>query len=222
MKCFGKEPLKVVYSDNHLLACIKMPGIPTQSHRKGEVSVEELAKEWVKHRFKKPGRVFLHAVHRLDKQVGGLVLFARTSKALSRVQQMMRERKIEKTYLALVEGAPKKKNELLEHYLVHGQYRSILSKPREKGAKRAILHYMVIKQMKEKALLEIKLITGRYHQIRSQLSAIGHPVVGDQKYGSKQSFHSEGIALWHAELVFEHPVTKEVLRLSAPWKELIF
>ena len=218
MKCSDRDPLKVVYSDNHLLACIKVAGIPTQSHRKGEVSVEELAKEWVKRRFKKPGRVFLHAVHRLDKQVGGLVLFARTSKALSRVQQMMRERKIEKTYLALVKGSLKKKEGRLEHYLVHGQYRSIHSKSHEKGAKKALLHYKVIKQMKGKSLLEVKLITGRYHQIRSQLSFIGHPIVGDQKYGSTHSFHGGGIALWHAELVFEHPVTKEEIKISAPWE----
>ena len=219
MKCLGNDPLEVVYVDNHLLVAVKAPGIPTQTHRLGEESVEEQARAWVKSRFKKPGKVFLHAVHRLDKQVGGLVLFARTSKALSRLQQMMRERKIEKTYLALVEGVPKSKEKELEHYLVHGQYRSILSKPQEKGAKRAILHYKIIKQMKGRALLEVKLITGRYHQIRSQLSAIGHPIVGDKKYGSKQSSNSVGIALWHVELVFEHPVTKERLKMRAPWGE---
>ena len=222
MKCSDNDLLEVVYIDNHLLACIKVPGMPTQTHRKGEVSLEELAKEWVKRRFKKPGRVFLHAVHRLDKQVGGLVLFARTSKALSRVQKMMRERKIEKTYLALVEGVPKKREAQLEHYLVHGEYRAHLAKGDEKGAKRALLHYKVIKKMKGRALLEVKLITGRYHQIRAQLSSIGHPIVGDAKYGSRQSFKGEGIALIHAQMSFEHPVTKEKINLLVPEDATLF
>lgn len=219
MKYSDRDLLKVIYSDNHVLVVIKDPGISTQPHGRGEESLEERAKEWVKRRYHKPGKVFLHAVHRLDKDVGGLVLFARTSKALSRLQAMMRERTIEKIYYALVEGVPQAKEKTLEHYLVHGHHRAHLSKPQDKEAKKSSLHYRVVKVMQETALLEVKLITGRYHQIRAQLSAIGHPIVGDKKYGSRRPLKSGGIALWHAQLTFEHPVTKETMTFTVPWED---
>lgn len=212
MKCSDNDPLEVVYVDNHLLACIKRPGMPTQTHRKGEVSLEELAKEWVKRRFKKPGNVFLHAVHRLDKQVGGVVVFARTSKALARMHKMLRERRVEKRYVALVEGVPKKDTGELVHFLEHGEHRAHVAK----GGKRSVLQYKVIKKRAGRALLEVHLITGRYHQIRAQLAAIGHPIVGDVKYGAQPRRGCEGIALMHAEISFEHPVTHEVVTLSVP------
>lgn len=220
MKYSDRDLLKVIYSDNHVLVVIKDPGISTQPHGQGEESLEECAKEWVKRHYHKPGKVFLHAVHRLDKDVGGLVLFARTSKALSRLQAMMRERTIEKIYYALVEGVPRAQENTLEHSLVHGHHRALLSKPQDKGAKKSSLHYRVVKTMQETALLEVKLITGRYHQIRAQLSAIGHPIVGDKKYGSRRSLKSGGIALWHARLTFEHPVTKETMTFTAPWERI--
>ncbi len=221
MKYSAKDPLNVIYCDNHLLVASKPSGMPTQTHREVELSAEEWAKEWVKKKFKKPGQVFLHAVHRLDKHVAGLVLFARTGKALSRLQKMMRERKIEKTYLAWVSGVPQEKEKLLEHYLVHGHHRALVSKPKDQGAKLATLHYRVLKKEKGRALLEVKLITGRYHQIRAQLAAIGHPILGDIKYGSTAPFQAGAIALWHSQLVFEHPVSKESVHVTLPLEDAV-
>ena len=190
----------IIYSDNHLLVVEKPAEMATQP------DLTELAKAWVKKKYQKPGNVFLHPVHRLDKAVSGLVLFARTSKALSRLQVLMRERKIEKIYHALVEGKLPQQKGRLVHHLIHGSFRAEVSKE----GKESILEYRVLKFEKGITLLEINLITGRYHQIRAQLSAIGCPVVGDTKYGSKKSW-PHGIALHHSELRFEHPVTKEPL-----------
>ena len=169
----------------------------------------ELAKAWVKKKYNKPGNVFLHPVHRLDKAVSGLVLFARTSKALSRLQEMMRERKITKIYHALVDGELPSEQGRLVHHLIHGSFRAEVSRE----GKESILDYQVLKREKGATLLEINLITGRYHQIRAQLSAIGCPVLGDEKYGSKRTW-KKGIALHHSEMRFEHPVTKESLVLK--------
>lgn len=189
----------IVFCDNHILVIDKPAGIATQP------DLERLAKEWVKDRFQKKGNVFLQPVHRLDKPVSGLVLFARTSKALSRLNTMMREKKIHKTYYARIEGSPPQIEGTLKHHLVHGEFKAHVS---EKG-KEAVLHYRVLKN----GVLEITLETGRYHQIRTQLSAIGCPIIGDKKYGSKKSF-PEGIALHAGKLEFIHPVTNEKIQLS--------
>jgi 23S rRNA pseudouridine1911/1915/1917 synthase len=193
----------IAYSDNHLLVVEKPAEMATQP------DLTELAKAWVKKKYNKPGNVFLHAVHRLDKSVSGLVVFARTSKALSRLQEMMRERKIVKIYHALVEGELPAEQGRLVHHLVHGSFRAEVSKE----GKESILEFQVLKREKGSTLLEINLITGRYHQIRAQLSAIGCPVLGDEKYGSKRLW-KKGIALHHSEIRFEHPVTKELLVLK--------
>ncbi len=162
------------------------------------------AKAWLKKQFQKNGHVFLEPIHRLDKPVSGLVLFARTSKALSRLQEMMRQRKIEKTYFAWIEGVLPQEG-TLEHYLVHDEYRArVVDRSHPKG-KLARLRYFQI----EKSLVEIHLETGRYHQIRAQFAYIGCPIVGDQKYGSTLQWKKkEGIALHHGRLKFLHPVTK--------------
>ena len=193
----------IIHCDNHILVVNKPPGIATQP------DLEELAKAWVKKKYQKPGNVFLHPIHRLDKSVGGIVLFARTSKALSRLQALMRERKISKTYEALVEGHLPKKEGTLKHFLVHGDHKAFVD---PKG-KEAILHYTVLEEKKDTTLLSIDLTTGRYHQIRAQFSAIGHPVVGDKKYGSS-CFFQNGIALRHVRMAFEHPVTQEPLQFE--------
>jgi len=194
------DNVKHVYSDNHLLVVDKPAEMATQP------DLTELAKAWVKKKYNKPGNVFLHAVHRLDKSVSGLVLFARTSKALSRLQQMMRDRKIVKIYHALVEGELPAEQGRLVHHLIHGSFRAEVSKE----GKESILEFRVLKREKGATLIEIDLITGRYHQIRAQLSAVGCPVIGDAKYGSKRPW-KKGIALHHSEIKFEHPVTKELL-----------
>jgi 23S rRNA pseudouridine1911/1915/1917 synthase len=194
---------KIVYSDNHLLVVEKPAEMATQP------DLTELAKAFVKKKYNKPGSVFLHPVHRLDKAVSGLVLFARTSKALSRLQEMMRNRKIIKIYHALVDGDLPAKQGRLVHHLIHGSFRAEISKE----GKESSLDYQVLKREKGATLLEINLITGRYHQIRAQLSAIGCPVLGDEKYGSKKTW-KKGIALHHSEMRFEHPVTRELLVLK--------
>ncbi|MFS8563619.1 MAG: RNA pseudouridine synthase [Rhabdochlamydiaceae bacterium] len=192
------DSANIVYCDNHLLVVDKPPGVATQP------DLEILAKAWVKKKYQKPGNVFLEPIHRLDKSVGGLVLFARTSKALSRLQALMRERKISKIYQALIEGLLPKKEATLTHYLVHGDHKAFV----DPQGKEAILHYHVLEEKNGTTLVSIDLATGRYHQIRAQFAATGHPILGDRKYGSKHNFH-EGIALRHVRMEFEHPITHE-------------
>lgn len=187
-----------LYEDNHIFAAHKPKGIATQP------DFVEICKAWLKKKYKKPGRVFLEPIHRLDKAVSGIVLFAKTSKALTRLQKEMREKKIHKTYRATVEGVLMKKEGKLTHFLIHDEYRARV----DKTGKESILHYTLLTQKKDRAEVEIILETGRYHQIRAQFAAIGHPVVGDQKYGSKMKF-PEGILLSHVRIEFTHPVTQE-------------
>jgi 23S rRNA pseudouridine1911/1915/1917 synthase len=167
-----------------------------------------LAKGWIKKTYDKPGNVFLEPVHRLDKPVSGLVLFARTSKALSRLQAMMRQRQILKIYYAEVEGRPPQDAATLCHYLIHDEFRARVVSSNTPGAKEATLEYRF-----DGNLLEIRLHTGRYHQIRAQLSAIGCPILGDEKYGAKGK--REGIALHHSRMEFIHPITKHPLILKS-------
>ena len=193
----------IVSSDNHLLVVEKPAEVATQP------DLTEMGKAWIKKKYQKPGNVFLHPIHRLDKPVSGLVLFARTSKALSRLQEMMRERKIEKIYHALVEGKLPEAEGQLVHHLKHGSFRAEVSRE----GKEAVLDYRVLRQEKGITLLEIHLITGRYHQIRAQLADTGCPILGDEKYGSRRSW-PKGIALHSSELRCEHPVTHESLVLK--------
>ncbi|MDN3506980.1 MAG: RNA pseudouridine synthase [Simkaniaceae bacterium] len=194
MKCYDKE--KPLYCDNHILVLEKPAGVATQP------DFHEMAKSWVKKTFAKPGNVFLEPIHRLDKPVKGLVLFARTSKALSRMNEAMRERKIKKFYRARVEGIPEEKG-TLKHFLTHGEYRAHI----DSNGKEAILHFERLETIENASLVEIELETGRYHQIRAQFAAVGHPVLGDQKYGAKRK--QDNIALHHYKLTFPHPITKE-------------
>jgi|SRR3989304_7773877 len=210
--------MEVIYLDNHLLAVNKKAGIATQelpqSHEASSESLEEIAKKWLKEKYRKPGKVFLEPIHRIDRPVSGLVLFARTGKALSRLQAAMREKQIHKTYYALVEGALPSEEGTLEHYLVHDEFRARVASLKEKDAKLARLHFKVKNQKKGMALVEIVLETGRYHQIRAQFSAIGCPIVGDRKYGSKRAWKKNEIALHHGRLEFPHPVKEEKLILE--------
>jgi 23S rRNA pseudouridine1911/1915/1917 synthase len=208
MKPLDKE--NIIFCDNHILVVEKPAGMATQP------DLVDWAKSWVKEEFKKPGNVFLEPAHRLDKPVSGLVLFARTSKALSRLQAMMRERSIRKTYVALVEGKLSQQG-TLKHHLVHDEYRARISPE----GKEAVLHYRVLETKGNLNLVEVVLETGRYHQIRAQFSAIKCPIIGDEKYGSKKSFPS-GIALHHLQLEFVHPVTKNSLKISSPKRLPIF
>jgi 23S rRNA pseudouridine1911/1915/1917 synthase len=196
-----KEPL---YCDNHILVMEKPAGIATQP------DFLELARDWVKKKYQKPGKVFLEPIHRLDKPVRGIVVFARTSKALIRLNEMMRERKISKLYRAYVEGSLPSAGRL-EHYLVHDEFRARLSTSGAEGAKQAVLDYKVLDTKDGASLVEISLLTGRYHQIRAQFSAIGSPILGDTRYGSRKSWPKEGIALTAAQIALIHPVTHQPL-----------
>jgi len=201
--------MEVVFCDNHLLVISKPAGLSTQPHEGESDNLTDRAKAWVKKEYNKAGNVFLEPIHRLDKPVGGLVLFARTSKALSRLQESMRNKQIIKTYFAWVEGTLSEKTGTLEHTLTHGEHRAHV----HKEGKLARLHYVVLEEKNGRTHVEITLETGRYHQIRAQFSAIGAPVVGDIKYGSKTALSKPGILLHHGRLAFPHPVTKEQVEL---------
>ncbi|MFL2877184.1 MAG: RluA family pseudouridine synthase [Pontiellaceae bacterium] len=204
----------ILYADNHILAINKPRGILTQASGQLELNVEDWAREWVRVEKNKPGAVFLHAVHRLDRAVSGVVLFARTSKALSRLNQAMREGRSAKIYYACVEGIPKQDKGTCINYILHGDYRAELATDKDPDAKKAILHYKVLRSKTDQALLEVELITGRYHQIRVQLSALGCPIKGDLKYGAQEC--STRIGLHHKQLKIEHPVKREPLLIVAP------
>lgn len=217
---------KIIYLDNHILVVNKSAGLLTQPSGTSEDSLENQCKQWLKQHFAKPGNVFLEAVHRLDRGVSGLVVFAKTSKALSRLNESQRSHHFQKTYRAIVEGSCPSKG-ILENYLVHDDYSARVvetheKKPIEKDAKYCRLDYRLIQKSDRFNLLEIELKTGRYHQIRAQLAHAGWPVLGDQKYGSsfsnmflQKDFHQ--IALHHFSLVLVHPITKEKMEWSAPF-----
>lgn len=206
---------EVIFCDNHILIANKPPGLLTQPDERSAESLELFAKQWVKKEYNKPGNVYLHAIHRLDRPVSGLVLFARTSKALSRLNEQSRDQAIQRIYTAEVEGVLPIKEGQLDHYLIHGDHRAIIAKEKDKEAKHARLTYKVIRYKDHSTVVSIQLETGRYHQIRAQFSASGHPVVGDKKYGAK-SGDGEMIRLHCAQLKLEHPVTKEVLSFETP------
>ncbi len=206
---------EIVFCDNHLLVAAKPAGLLTQPDDTGSDSLEAFCKEWVKKEYHKPGNVFLHAIHRLDKPVSGLVLFARTSKALSRLNEQSRNQEIQRIYIAEVEGILSLKEGRLDHYLIHGDHRAIVAKASEKEAKHARLTYKVLESKAHSTVVSIELETGRYHQIRAQFSASGHPVVGDDRYGAKTG-DSQAMRLHCSQLSFEHPVTKELLQFRSP------
>jgi len=207
---------EIVFCDNHILVAAKPAGMLTQPDDSNQESLETFAKNWLKFEYKKPGAVFLHCIHRLDRAVSGLVLFARTSKALSRLNEQMREMEIQRTYIAEVEGLlPLGQEGKLDHYLIHGDHRAILAQKDSPDAKHARLTFLVIQSKDHSSQVQIELETGRYHQIRAQFSAIGHPIVGDKRYGSKLGDGAE-IKLHCFKLAFQHPVTKELLTFESP------
>ncbi|MCK5676546.1 MAG: RNA pseudouridine synthase [Verrucomicrobia bacterium] len=212
----GLTPL-ILHADNHLLAVNKPTGLLSQDSGTGLRNMEDWAREWVRVDKNKPGSVFLNAVHRIDKAVSGVVLFARTSKALSRLNEDIRNRNCKKIYHALVEGVPEKPSAELIHWIAHEHHRAEVCKEGDKGAQRAVLRYRTLKQLGNLALLEVDLETGRYHQIRAQLAAIGCPIAGDEKYGAKLVSGEKDIALHHAQLGITHPTSRESVVIKAPY-----
>ena len=199
--------LKELYEDNHLLCLSKPPGLLTQPTSTTQDSLETRAKLWIKERDQKKAGVFLHAVHRLDKDSSGVVIFAKSKKALSRITKEFRERRVKKTYLAITQKIPKTKT--LTHTLKHGSHKAL----QDESGKESHLSFEVVKKQKDFYLLEIDLKTGRYHQIRAQFALEECPIVGDHKYGSKIEMP---LALHCKSLVFLHPTTKKELKIQAP------
>ncbi|WP_294206554.1 RluA family pseudouridine synthase [uncultured Chryseobacterium sp.] len=209
---------QIVYEDNHLLVINKKVGQLVQGDKTGDESLLESIKNHIKKRDDKPGNVFLGLVHRIDRPTSGLVIYAKTSKALSRLTQMVKNREIKKTYWAVVPKEPLPQSQRLVHYLKKNEKNNkaiIFPKPTE-GAKEAILTYHIIQSLDHYMLLEIDLETGRHHQIRAQLSKTGIPIKGDLKYGSPRSNTDGGIYLHARKLEFIHPVTKENIEITAP------
>ena len=207
----------IVFADNHLLAVNKPAGMLTQDSGTGLRNLEDWAREWVRVDKNKPGAVFLNAVHRIDKAVSGIVLFARTSKALTRLNEDLRKRNVKKVYHVLVEGTPKKPADKLIHWMTHENHRARICKEGQKGAQEAVLSYRTLPALGNFQCLEIDLETGRYHQIRAQLSAIGNPIVGDEKYGARKKSKAGDIALHSRELHISHPTLKEPVKIVAPY-----
>lgn len=213
-----KNNLEILFEDNHLIIVNKKVGDIVQGDKTGDKPLSEIVKEYIKDTYKKPGNVFLGVVHRLDRPTTGIVIFAKTSKALERMNKMLREKRIQKTYWALVEGCPDPSQATLEHYLRKNpkNNKSTAFTKESKESKKAILHYDTLLQLDNYTLLEINLETGRHHQIRCQLSVSGYPIKGDLKYGSKRSNSNGGILLHAVKIEFNHPVTKETIYVEAP------
>lgn len=209
---------QIVFEDNHILVINKLPGQLVQGDKTGDLSLLDLIKNYIKIRDKKPGGVFLGLVHRIDRPTSGLVIYAKTSKALSRLTQMVKNREIKKTYWAVVPKVEIPKQQRLKHYLLKNEKnnKSTVFPNVTEGAKEAILNYEIIKTLDNFQLLEVDLETGRHHQIRAQLSKIGVPIKGDLKYGSSRSNPDGGIHLHARALEFVHPVTKEEVKITAP------
>lgn len=211
--------MQVVYEDNHIIIVNKEAGEIVQGDSTGDRPLSEDVKAYIKEAYAKPGAVFLGVVHRLDRPAMGLVIFARTSKALSRLNDMFREKeRISKTYWAVVSNRPPKDADHLEQYLVRNpkNNKTYVAREGAKDAKLAALDYRVVAHSDRYWLLEVKLLTGRHHQIRCQLAAMGCPIKGDLKYGAPRSNPDGSISLLARKLEFEHPVSHKQISVEAP------
>ena len=214
----NKSNLQILHEDNHLIVVNKRVGDIVQGDKTGDKPLSEIVKEYIKEKYNKPGEVFLGVVHRLDRPTTGIVAFARTSKALSRMNELFSNRETQKTYWAVVKNKPEKSNDKLVHYLKRNE-KNNTSKAHLKevpDSKLASLEYQIIKELTNYTALEIQLHTGRHHQIRAQLAAIGSPIKGDLKYGFDRSNPDGGIHLHARKLHFVHPVSKESITIVAP------
>ena len=208
---------RIIFIDNHLIAVTKPAGLLTQPDRNTDESLIDQTRQWIKEKYNKPNNIFLGLVHRLDRNVSGVVLFARTSKAASRLSKQFREGTPKKHYRAIVLGKLKEEHTTLVHYLRKEKSLRATVFPRETPtAKRSELSYEVINSLEKKSLLEVSLSTGRFHQIRAQMAFIGHPIIGDVKYGAPEPLPNQEIALYAHKLVFSHPVSNKEITLTAP------
>ncbi len=220
--------LKIIYEDNHIIVVEKIPNIPSQGDKTGDIDMLEIIKKYIKEKYNKPGNVYLGLVHRLDRPVGGVMVFAKTSKAASRLSEEVRSRQLKKEYLVVVDGKFEKNKDTLEDYLLKNQQKNISRVVKEgtKNSKIAKLDYETLKYNSEidLSVLKVLLHTGRHHQIRVQLSSRGHSIYGDQKYGVRG--RGKQIALWAYKLTIIHPITKKEMtftsipELNKTWKIL--
>ena len=213
--------MEIVYEDNHILVVNKTASEIVQGDKTGDLPLSEMVKRYLKEKYQKLGNVFVGVTHRLDRPVSGLVIFAKTSKALSRLNEMFKNGEVKKTYWAIVKECPKQEEAEITHYLIRNerQNKSYAYDREEKNAKSAVLHYKLIARSNNYYLLEVDLKTGRHHQIRCQLAKIGSPIKGDLKYGFSRSNSDGSICLHARKIRFIHPVSKEMIELEAPVPE---
>lgn len=214
--------LKIFYEDNHIIVVEKIVNIPSQADSSKDIDMVTLIKKYLKEKYNKPGNVFLGLVHRLDRPVGGIMVFAKTSKAAARLTESMKKQEFHKKYIAVVRGILKENEKKLENYIMKDNKNNAVITT-EKNGKYACLSYKVLKEKEELSLVDITLMTGRHHQIRIQFKSIGHPLYGDQRYGEQDK---KQIALYAYKLEFIHPVTKEKMTfINYPntkfWKALL-
>lgn len=209
--------MTVLYEDNHIIIVNKAPGEIVQGDKTGDKPLSERVKEYLKVKYNKPGNVFCGVTHRLDRPTSGVVVFAKTSKALSRLNAMFKNNEVDKTYWAIVKKLPEKTEATLTHYLIKNERtnKSTAHDVEKPNTKKSVLHYKVIAQSQNYNLLEVELETGRHHQIRCQLSKIGSPIKGDLKYGAERSNPDGSISLHARKIAFVHPVSKEKIEVAA-------
>jgi len=214
----NSQNLLLLYEDNHLIVINKRPGDIVQGDKTGDIPLSEITKQYIKKKYNKPGKVFLGVVHRIDRPTSGIVVFARTSKALSRLNELFSKKLAKKTYWAIVKNQPDKKQDTLEHWMVRNtkQNKSYAHIKEVPNSKKAVLDYQILKKLNNYYLLQINLKTGRHHQIRAQLAAIKCPIKGDLKYGFDRSNKNGSIHLHARSIEFLHPVKKETIKLTAP------
>lgn len=217
----NKSNLQVLFEDNHIIVVNKRAGDIVQGDKTGDKPLSDVVKSYIKDKYNKPGNVYLGVVHRLDRPTTGIILFAKTSKALPRLNKLFAEKLAKKTYWAIVKQKPQKDSDTLINWLKKNpkNNKSKAYSNEVDGSKKAILHYKTIKKLDNYFLLEVNLETGRHHQIRSQLSNIGSPIKGDLKYGFDRSNKDASIDLHARVLEFEHPVKKELVKVTAPLPE---
>ena len=217
----NKNNLQVLFEDNHIIAINKRCGDIVQGDKTGDKPLSEIVKSFLKTKYSKPGNVYLGIPHRLDRPTSGVVIFAKTSKSLSRLNKIFKDGKVQKYYWAVTKNKPEKQEDTLIHWLRKNERtnKSTYFKKETVKAKKAVLHYRVLKKLERYFIIEIELVTGRHHQIRCQLSAIGCPVRGDLKYGYDRSNNDGGIDLHAKKIIFEHPVKGKKIIIDAPVRD---
>ena len=208
--------LDILYEDNHLIAINKKSGDIVQGDKTGDEPLSEKLKKFIKHKYNKPGNVYLGTIHRIDRPTSGVLLFAKTSKALSRMNEKFRNNEVDKTYLAVVKNKLPKKNDVIENYLTKNQAKNKSFISNSKNGKHSKLEYKQVKKLDNYFIYEIIPFTGRHHQIRVQLASLGSPIKGDLKYGAKRSNKDGSINLHAREITFNHPTKQERIKIIAP------